>query len=86
MALKLINREEATENGEVFIIERYQSDKTGKETVVKYPKPSDAPIVQPDHEPSQLDRIEAAVAKTNKEIANAAIDEYTAMLMEEGVL
>lgn len=35
---------------------------------------------------SQLDRIEAMVSKTNEEIANAAIDEYTAMLMEEGVL
>lgn len=42
MALKLINREEVTENGEVFITETYVSDITGKETVVKHPKTSEA--------------------------------------------
>lgn len=43
-------------------------------------------VAEPTVEPTQLDRIEEAVLKSNKEIANAAIDEYTAMLMEEGVL
>lgn len=37
-------------------------------------------------EPTQLDRIEAAVAKSNEEIANAAIDAYTMELIEGGVL
>lgn len=37
-------------------------------------------------EPSQLDRIEEAVNKSHEEIKNEAIDEYTSMLMEEGVI
>lgn len=37
-------------------------------------------------EPTQLDRIEEAVNKSHEEIKNEAIDEYTSMLMEEGVI
>ena len=39
-----------------------------------------------DPEPTQLDRIEEAVNKSNEEIANSAIDAYTLELMESGVL
>lgn len=63
MALKLINREEVTENGEVFITETYVSDITGKETVVKHPKPSEVVPEPVDPEPTQLDRIEENVNK-----------------------
>lgn len=37
-------------------------------------------------EPTQLDRIEAAISKTQGEIVNEAIDTYTMALMEEGIL
>lgn len=69
MALKLINREEVTENGEVFIIETYQSDITGKETVVKHPKPSEVVPEPVDPEPTQLDRIEAKL-QVNEDLQN----------------
>ena len=39
-----------------------------------------------DPEPTQLDRIEAAVNAKNEEIAQAAIDNYTLELMEGGLL
>lgn len=60
MAMKLINTEEITENGVVFIKETYQSDKTGKESVVKYPKPADKTAEAVTPPLSQLDHIEAA--------------------------
>lgn len=37
-------------------------------------------------EPTQLDRIEAAVTAKNEEIVQAAIDNYTLELMEGGIL
>ena len=40
----------------------------------------------PKPEPTQLDRIEAAVTARNEEIAQAAIDNYTLELMEGGIL
>lgn len=39
-----------------------------------------------DAEPTQLDRIESMVAKSQEEIAQEARDAYTDLLMEEGVL
>ena len=59
MAMILIEEKEITENGVVFIEETSRSDKTGKESVVKYPKPADktAEAVTPPF--SQLDHIEA---------------------------
>ena len=39
-----------------------------------------------DSNPSQLDRIEEALNKSHEAIKNEAIDEYTSMLMEEGVI
>lgn len=59
MAMILIDKKEIEENGEVFVVETYQSDKTGKESVVKYPKSSDE---AEERTPtlSQLDCIEAA--------------------------
>lgn len=44
MAMILIDKKEINEDGVVYIVETYQSDKTGKESVVKYPKPSDTPV------------------------------------------
>lgn len=60
MEMKLIKKEELTENGVVFIKETYRSDKTSKESVVKYPKPSDEPAEPLTLQLSQLDHIEAA--------------------------
>ena len=37
-------------------------------------------------EPTQLDRIEAAISKSQEEIANEAVDAYTLELIEGGVL
>lgn len=39
-----------------------------------------------EEEPTQLDRIEAMVAKDNETIAQEAVDAYTMELIEEGVL
>lgn len=50
---------------------------------VKYPKVTGEPV---EPEPSQLDRMEEMLKKSHEEIKNDAIDEYTSMLMEEGVL
>ncbi len=44
------------------------------------------PEPKQEPEPTQLDRIEAAVNKTQGELVNEAIDTYTMALMEEGVL
>lgn len=44
------------------------------------------PEAKLDPEPTQLDRIEAAISKTQGELVNEAIDTYTIELMEEGIL
>lgn len=44
------------------------------------------PEAKPIPEPTQLDRIEAAISKTQGELVNEAIDTYTMALMEEGIL
>lgn len=44
------------------------------------------PEAKLDTEPTQLDRIEAALSKTQGEIVNEAIDTYTMALMEDGIL
>lgn len=86
MAMILIEKKEIEENGEVFIVETYQSNKTGKESVVKYPKPSEVTPEPVEPEPTQLDRIESMVAKSQEEIAQEARDEYTLELIENGVI
>ncbi len=50
MAMKLIDRKEITEDGVVYIVETYVSDKTGRETVVKTLK-SEPVEVEPQEEP-----------------------------------
>lgn len=70
-----------TEDG----IPRYKWD--GEKAILR----SDAEIEAdraklPKPEPTQLDRIEAAVTARNEEIAQAAIDNYTLELMEGGIL
>ena len=40
----------------------------------------------PEPQPSQLDRIEEKLSKTQKEIAESAVDAYTLELLESGVL
>lgn len=73
MAMILIEKKEIEENGEVFIVETYQSDKTGKESVVKYPKPSEVtpepvePEPTPDPVMEKLDSIEAKI-QTNEDL------------------
>lgn len=72
MALILIDKKEITEDGMVYIVETYQSDKTGKESRVKYPKPSDVPKEPITPQPTQLDRIEETVnAIANSENSEA---------------
>lgn len=44
------------------------------------------PEPEPVPEPTQLDRIEAAVAASNEQIAKAAIDAYTLELLEGGLI
>lgn len=61
MAMILIETKEIEENGSVYIVEVYRSDKTGRESTVKYPKPSEVPAEPVEPEPSQLDRIEAKI-------------------------
>lgn len=72
MAMILIDKQEVTENGVVYIVETYQSDKTGKESLVKRIKPSEEPVPV-DPEPTQLDRIEEQV----NNIANGTTAENT---------
>ena len=73
MAMILIETKEIEENGVVYIVETYQSDKTGKESVVKYPKPSEVipepvePEPTPDPVMKKLDSIEAEI-QTNEEL------------------
>ena len=86
MAMILIDKKEIEENGVVHIVETYQSNKTGKESVVKYLKPSDIPVEPVEPEPTQLDRIESMVAKSQEEIAQEARDAYTLELIEGGVI
>lgn len=61
-------------------------DTDGNEVVTgKIDSPNATPeTVEP--EPSQLDRIESAIKKSQEEIAQEARDAYTDLLMEEGVL
>ena len=40
----------------------------------------------PEPQPSQLDRIEEKLSKTQKEIAESAVDAYTLELLESGAL
>ena len=61
MAMILIETKEIEENGFIYIVETYRSDKTGRESTVKYPKPSEVPAEPVEPEPSQLDRIEAKI-------------------------
>ena len=44
------------------------------------------PPEPPEPQPSQLDRIEEKLSKTQKEIAESAVDAYTLELLESGVL
>ena len=45
-----------------------------------------AGVEEPSPEPTQLDRIEAAINQKNNDIAMAAIDAYTMELLEGGLL
>jgi hypothetical protein len=85
MAMILINKKEIEENGEVFIIETYQSNKTGKESVVKYPKSSDVPEEPVTPEPTQLDRIENNLALLTEDAAEyKAFYEAAKEILPEG--
>ena len=68
MAMILIEKKEIEENGEVFIVETYKSDKTGKESVVKYPKPSDIPVEPETPEPTEEEIAQAEMLLMQAEI------------------
>ena len=84
MAMILINKKEIEENGAVFIVETYQSDNTGRESVVRYTKPSDVaeePVVP---EPTQLDRIEAQMNELDQKIqTNEELQTFYDDIMKE---
>lgn len=86
MAIKLINKTETIKDDIVYIMETYQSDKTGKESVVKYPKPSEVTPEPVEPEPTQLDRIQQAVEKSNDELRQEGAEAVTLELIERGVL
>lgn len=82
MALVIIETKEVIEDGVTYIITTYSNG-----TVVKTAKPSEVEPVEPEApEPTQLDRIEAMVAKSQEEIAQEARDAYTLELIEGGVI
>lgn len=68
MAMILIEKKEIEENGVVYIVETYQSDKTGKESVVKYPKPSDIPVDPVEPEPTEEEIAQAEMLLMQAEI------------------
>ena len=84
MAMILIDKKEIEENGVIYIVETYKSDKTGKESVVKYPKSKPDEEVIP--EPSQLDRIEEMVSKSAEELRQEGAEALTLELIEGGIL
>lgn len=55
-----------------------------KEVACTFCKPKETEPVTP--QPTQLDRIEYAINKTQSEIAQEAIDNYTLELIEGGVI
>lgn len=63
MAMRLKYTEEIIEDGGVYIVETYESDKTGKMSVVKKLKPTYVEPEPVEPEPTQLDRIEENVNK-----------------------
>lgn len=68
MAFKLVKKEEVEVNGAVFIKETYQSNKTGKESVVKYPKPSEATPEEVIPEPTDEELAQAEMLLMQSEI------------------
>ena len=67
-----------TEQGEYTIIEYTDGTKEKRLTAcIENPEP-----VEPEPEPTQLDRIEAEVKKSQQDI----IDEYTLELVEGGII
>lgn len=81
--LKIIKTEEIEENGNKLLIETYSNGTVVKSAVSDPPTEGEEPQ---EPEPTQLDRIEAMVAKDNETIAQEAVDAYTMELIEEGVL
>ena len=85
MAMILIETKEIEENGSVYIVETYRSDKTGRESTVKYPKPSEVPAEPVEPEPSQLDRIENSLALMTEDTAEyKAFYEAAKEILPEG--
>lgn len=86
MAMILINKKEIEENGELFIIETYQSNKTGKESAVKYPKPFNTPVESETPQPTQLDLIQQAVEKSNNELRQEGADALMLELINKNII
>lgn len=86
MAMILIEKQEIVENGEVFIAETYQSNKTGKESVVKYHKPSEVIADLVEQPKTQLDLIQEAVEKSNDELRQEGADALTEELIAMGII
>lgn len=80
------NTKEIMENGKVFIVETYINNKGEVKGVVKYPESPQATPEPTISEPTQLDRIEYAILKSQEQIAQEARDAYTLELIEGGVI
>lgn len=82
MAMILIEKKEIEENGVVYIVETYQSNKTGKKSVVKYPKPSEVTPEPVEPEPTDEELQAEMLLMQTEIIANQnAQDEVLAEIL-----
>ena len=82
MSMILIEKREIEENGELFIIETYKSDKTGKESMVKYLKPFDTPVeVIPEPTDEELFQAEMLLMQSEILANQNAQDEVLAEIL-----
>lgn len=79
--LEIIDRQTIVEEGNEYAVITYSNGSTVKEMISSKIEPEE---VTP--EPTQLDRIESMVAKSQEEIAQEARDAYTLELIEGGVI
>lgn len=80
--LVVINTEIIEENGLEYEVRTYSNGTVVKEVIM----PEVVPVEPIEPVPTQLDRIESMVAKSQEEIAQEAIDAYTLELIEGGII
>jgi len=75
-----VNEELIAENDMMYLTITYSNGATVRKSI------STQPVMLPESEPTQLDRIEAAVTASKEQIAQEARDAYTLELIEGGVI